>query len=61
MPIKEIPFDSIIVDAEYGVNEVDIKTGDAKPTVPFPLSLSLSSCYDGDVYDDSSNIWTAFG
>ena len=42
MPIKEIPFDSIIVDAEYGVNEVDIKTGDAKPTVPFPLSLSLS-------------------
>ena len=44
MPVEEIPFDSIIVDAEYGVDEVDIKIGDAEPTVPLPFSLSLSLC-----------------
>ena len=59
MPVEEIPFDPITVDVEYVVDEVDIKTRDVEPTVPLPLSLF--PCYDGDVYDDSSSIWTAFG
>ena len=41
MPVEEIPFDPIIVDAEYVVDEVDIKTRDVEPTVPLPLSLSF--------------------
>ena len=61
MPAEEIAFDPITADAEDAVDEVDIEIGDAEPTVPSPLSLSLSLCYDGDVYDNSSSIWTTFG
>ena len=39
MLAKEIPFDPTTIVAEDGVNEVEVKTGDAKPTIPRPLFL----------------------
>ena len=56
MPAKEIPFDPTATVAKDDVDEIDVDTTNAKPTVPPSLSLSLSSCYDGDIYDNSSSL-----
>ena len=57
-PTEEVPFDPaaaiLDVDDEDDAN-VDV-AGPSRSTTP----LSLSSCHDGDVYDDSSSSWTAF-
>ena len=39
LPSKEIPIDLINVVAKDNVDEVEVKTSDAEPTVPPPLSL----------------------
>ena len=39
LPSKEIPIDLITVVAKDNVNEVEVKTSDAEPTVPPLLSL----------------------
>ena len=41
MPTEEIPYDptTAIAENDVDVDEVDVETSDAKPTVPPPLSL----------------------
>ena len=39
LPSEEIPIDLITVVAKDNVDEVEVKTSDAEPTVPPPLSL----------------------
>ena len=39
LPSEEIPIDLITVVAKDNVNEVEVKTSDAEPTVPPLLSL----------------------
>ena len=39
LPSEEIPIDPIAVVAKDNVDKVEVKTSDAEPTVPPPLSL----------------------
>ena len=53
---KESPIDpttTVANDGDDGIHADNIAT---EPTVPLPLS----SCYNGDIYDNSSSSWTAF-
>ena len=58
-PSEEIPIDPIAVVAKDNVDEVEVKTSDAEPTVPFPLSLHammetfmITQVADGQLLDE---------
>ena len=55
---EKSPLDPTTTIVDNDDDEVHVDIAAVEPTVPPPLSLS--SCYDGDFYNDSSSSWIAF-